>query len=99
MNDTRKEEIHYAFNEARLSRYKSPKDYNIGSSNYSKLSIQPWEVWEAWDLNPWDADIVKRIARTKDVSGMSYEEARIEDYEKIKHICDYRIGKLKYIKT
>jgi len=70
-------------------------DYNVGSSNYSSMSIQPWQVWEAWGLNPWDADIVKRIARTKEVLGMSYQQARIEDYEKIKHICDYRIEKLK----
>lgn len=71
------------------------QSYNVGSSNYSSMSIQPWQVWEAWDLNPWDADIIKRIARTKAVEGMTYEEVRIEDYEKIIHICQYRIEKLK----
>lgn len=41
------------------------REKNIGTSNYSELKIQPWDVWEAWNLNPWDADIVKRVARTK----------------------------------
>jgi hypothetical protein len=52
-------------------------------------------IWEEYNLNPWDADIVKRILRTKDVVGKTVEEARIMDYEKIIHICQYRINKLK----
>lgn len=39
-------------------------------------------------LNPWDADIVKRVLRTKE------GEARTLDYEKIIHICKYRIAEL-----
>ena len=68
---------------------------NIGKSNYSKHLIQPWSIWIDYDLNPWDADIVKRILRTKEESGMSERDARIMDYEKIKHICDERIRQLK----
>lgn len=71
------------------------RDYNVGSSNYAAMKIQPWDVWRAWDLNPWDADIVKRIARTKNIPGMSIQEARIEDYEKIIHNCKERISQLK----
>ena len=74
---------------------KNHRDYNIGSSNYASMKIQPWDVWRAWNLNPWDADMVKRIARTKKIAGMSEIEARIEDYEKIKHNCDERISQLK----
>ena len=74
---------------------KNHRDYNIGSSNYATMKIQPWDVWRAWNLNPWDADMVKRIARTKKIAGMSEIEARIEDYEKIKHNCDERISQLK----
>ena len=70
------------------------RNYHVGSSNYSEMSIQPWDVWKAWNLNPWDADIVKRIARTKNIPGMSPIEARIEDYKKIKHICDEMIHQL-----
>lgn len=72
-----------------------PLSYNVGSSNYSSKKIQPYDIWEEYELNPWDADIVKRILRTKKIEGMTADEARIEDYEKIIHICQYRIAKLK----
>lgn len=53
---------------------------NVGKSDYSEHLIQPWSIWLDYDLNPWDADIVKRILRTKEESGMSDKEARIMDY-------------------
>ena len=67
---------------------------NIGASNYAEHTIQPWSVWIDYDLNPWDADIVKRVLRTKEESGMTEIDARIMDYNKIKHICDERIRQL-----
>lgn len=73
----------------------SCRDYNVGNSNYSKHIIQPWTIWQDYNLNPWDADIVKRILRTKVENGMTEEEARIMDYEKIIHICKERIRQLK----
>lgn len=69
---------------------------NVGKSNYSKRTIQPWSIWIDYNLNPWDADIVKRILRTKDEAGMTPEEARIMDYQKIKHICDERIRQIEF---
>ena len=72
----------------------SHRNCHVGSSNYSEMSIQPWDVWKAWNLNPWDADIVKRVARTKQIPGMHPTLARIEDYQKIKHICDEMIAQL-----
>ena len=39
-------------------------------------------------LNPWDADIVKRVLRTKKTDG------RRLDYEKIIHICKERIRQI-----
>lgn len=69
--------------------------YNVGTSNYSRLAVQPWYMWEMLRLNPWDADIQKRLIRTKMEPGKTWREARIEDYEKIKHICDHRIGMLR----
>lgn len=68
--------------------------YNVGSSNYSKHKIQPWEIWEEYKLNPWDADIIKRVLRTKVEPGMTPQEARIMDYEKIIHICKKRIDQI-----
>lgn len=67
---------------------------NVGASNYAEHTIQPWSVWIDYDLNPWDADIVKRTLRTKEEPGMTEIEARIMDYNKIKHICDERIRQL-----
>ena len=65
------------------------RDYNIGASNYSKHIIQPWAIWIDWELNPWDADIVKRVLRTKK------GESRESDYNKIIHDCKERIRQLK----
>ena len=62
--------------------------YNVGKSDYAKHAIQPWQIWKEYNLNPWDADIVKRVLRTKE------GEERTLDYEKIIHICKYRIAEL-----
>lgn len=62
--------------------------YNVGASDYSKHVIQPWSIWRDYDLNPWDADIVKRILRTKET------DTRKMDYEKIIHICQERIRQI-----
>lgn len=66
------------------------RDFNVGTSDYSKHLIQPWSIWADYDLNPWDADIVKRVLRKKD------GEDRRLDYEKIIHICNERIRQINY---
>ena len=66
----------------------SSREYNIGSSNYADHIIQPWSIWIDWNLNPWDADIIKRVLRTK------LNSSRKEDYHKIIHICEERIRQL-----
>lgn len=71
------------------------RSYNVGASDYSKHKIQPWDIWLEYNLNPWDADIVKRVLRHKQEPGKTPEESRILDYEKIKHVCDERIRQLK----
>jgi hypothetical protein len=63
-----------------------PRDHNIGTSDYAQRRIQPWDIWLEYQLNPFDADIIKRILRNKG-------ERRL-DYEKIKHVCDERIRQL-----
>jgi hypothetical protein len=70
------------------------RNYNIGKSDYSKHKIQPWDIWLEYNLNPWDADIIKRILRTKEEPNMTPEESRILDYRKIIHICKERIRQL-----
>ena len=70
------------------------REYNIGNSNYSKHKIQPWDIWMEYHLNPWDADIIKRVLRTKTEPGLTPVESRILDYNKIIHICHERINQL-----
>ena len=69
--------------------FENIRAYNVGKSNYAKHKIQPWDIWLEYNLNPWDADIVKRVLREKE------GEERTTDYEKIIHICKERIRQLK----
>ncbi len=71
------------------------RDRHVGESDYSEKEIQPWDMWIEYALNPWDADIQKRLIRTKHIPGMTAAESRIQDYEKMKHICDERIDQIK----
>ena len=71
-----------------MSASENVQSYNVGKSDYAKHKIQPWNIWEEYNLNPWDADIIKRVLRTKE------GEARTLDYEKIIHVCKYRIAQL-----
>ena len=64
------------------------RDHNVGESDYSAHIIQPWSIWIDYALNPWDADIVKRVLRTKQ------GEDRKQDYQKIIHICEERIRQI-----
>lgn len=71
-----------------MSASENVQGYNVGKSDYARHAIQPWDIWKEYNLNPWDADIVKRVLRTKE------GEERTLDYEKIIHICKYRIAEL-----
>jgi hypothetical protein len=64
------------------------RDMNVGASDYSKHIIQPWAIWQEYQLNPWDADIIKRVLRHKTT------DTRKMDYEKIIHICKERIRQI-----
>lgn len=64
------------------------RSHNVGKSDYSRHTIQPWSIWQDYNLNPWDADIIKRVLRTKE------GDSRILDYQKIIHICNERIRQL-----
>lgn len=64
------------------------RDSNVGTSDYSAHLLQPWSIWLEYNLNPWDADIIKRVLRTKK------GDSRKLDYEKIIHICKERIRQI-----
>ena len=68
---------------------------NEGNSDYAAHTIQPWSIWLDYkDLTPWDADIIKRVLRTKDDKSMTPEQQRMMDYNKIIHICRERIRQI-----
>ena len=67
---------------------KDIRSYNIGNSDYSKRRIQPWDIWISYKLNPFDADIVKRVLRNKK------DTPRSEDYAKIIHVSEERIRQI-----
>lgn len=64
------------------------RDHNRGASDYSQHLIQPWAIWQEYGLNPFDADIIKRVLRHKAT------DPRRLDYEKIIHICQERIRQI-----
>ncbi len=64
------------------------RNHNVGDSDYSKHKIQPWDIWIEYKLNPFDADIIKRVLRRKKT------DSRKMDYEKIIHICQERIRQI-----
>lgn len=67
------------------------RSHNIGASNYSQHTIQPWSIWLDYpELTSWDHDIIKRVLRTKE------GDSRRMDYEKIIHICEERLRQLKF---
>lgn len=67
---------------------------NVGQSDYSRHIIQPWSIWKDYDLNPWDADIVKRVLRVKGTTDKEKRTNRVMDYQKIIHICQERLRQL-----
>lgn len=71
--------------------FNNVRTFNVGTSNYSDHIIQPWSIWLDWHLNPWDADIVKRVLRRK------FGESRKQDYEKIIHICQECIRQIEIV--
>lgn len=75
----------------------SCRDAHVGKSDYSEHVIQPWTIWLEYNMNAWDADIQKRLLRTKVEPGMTPEEARKLDYQKIIHDAQERIRQLDVI--
>ena len=73
---------------AQLAYEQTVRNHNVGESDYSKHKIQPWDIWIEYKLNPFDADIIKRVLRHKKT------DTRKMDYEKIIHICQERIRQI-----
>ena len=37
----------------------------VGGDHYHQAGIQPWDIWEAYDLDPWEANALKYMLRRK----------------------------------
>lgn len=61
--------------------------HNIGNSDYSKHSIQPWDIVVMYGLNFFEGNILKYLLRKKG--------DRLEDLEKIKHYAEKYIEVVK----
>ena len=93
MNDTIQVSIDYSlYRELKrlgiINENNDTRSYNEGDSDYSRHILQPWSVWLAYNLNPWDADIIKRVLRNKK------GDSRDLDYKKIIHDCKERLRQL-----
>lgn len=61
------------------------KSSQVGGDHYQKGALQPWDIFLAWDLDPWTANVVKYILRYPHKNG-------IEDLRKAKHYIDFLIS-------
>lgn len=68
----------------RLDEDCSVKSAQIGGDHYQKSELQPWDIFLAWGLDPWAANVVKYILRFPHKNGL-------EDLKKAKHYIDFLI--------
>lgn len=62
-------------------------DRQVGGDHYRQTDIQPWDIWKAYGLDPWQAGIIKYILR----AGRKENVPALQDYEKARHYLDYLI--------
>ncbi|MEU3052223.1 DUF3310 domain-containing protein [Streptomyces griseus] len=66
----------------------SPSSMETAPSHYQNdAKMQPWHIWEAFGLDPWEANAVKYLLRAgkKDIA------PRVDDLRKARHYIDYLI--------
>lgn len=70
-----------------MDSYEQVMSKQYGGSHYKGHKIQPWEIWEAYDMNGWEASALKYLLRHK------YKGDSIGDLMKAKHNIEYLIAK------
>lgn len=60
------------------------KSKQVGGDHYKGRRLQPWDLWEEFELDPWEANAVKYLLRWKDKNG-------VEDLRKAIHYIEYLI--------
>ena len=71
-----------------MSNYEQVMNTQYGGNHYKDRKIQPWEVWEAYDMNGWEASALKYLLRYKD------KGKPLEDLHKCMHNIQYLIAQL-----
>jgi hypothetical protein len=59
----------------------------VGGEHYKKHKIQPWDVWDEYDLDRYTANAVKYLLRGGDKPG----NTRLQDLRKARHYLDKAI--------
>ena len=67
--------------------YEQVMDIQYGGNHYKERAVQPWEVWEAYDMNGWEASALKYLLRYKD------KGKPLEDLYKCMHNIQYLIAR------
>ena len=70
-----------------MDKYDTVMSTQYGGNHYKDRKIQPWEVWEAYDMNGWEASALKYLLRYKD------KGKPLEDLHKCLHNIQYLIAK------
>jgi hypothetical protein len=68
-------------------QYDQVMSTQYGGNHYKERAVQPWEVWEAYDMNGWEASALKYLLRYKD------KGKPLEDLYKCMHNIQYLIAK------
>ena len=70
-----------------MSDYELPEslkanETQVGGDHYRKYGeLQPWDTWMPWNLNGFQANILKYVVRYRDKGGL-------KDLEKAKHFLE-----------
>ncbi len=57
----------------------------VGGDHYRKFRIQPWDIWEEYDLDAFTGTVIKYLMRA------GHKGSRLEDLKKARHTLDRAI--------
>lgn len=67
------------------------RSHHVGNSDYSNHKIQPYDIFCDYQLDPFRAELIKRLLRTKEEEGMTLRDAKLLDLKKIQHTVTFMI--------
>lgn len=66
---------------------KGARHQQVGGDHYRVHKIQPWQIWEEYGLDPWQANALKYLLRAGHKEGVKASE----DYRKAIHYLQYLV--------